>query len=75
MTTLSPKKRGRPILLGAHIDKQVQLYLKKIREHGGVITVSVVVAAARGILMAQDKSLLAELEVISLYRGIGHTIF
>ena len=60
MTTLSPKKRGRPILLGAHIDKQVQLYLKKIREHGGVITASVVVAAARGILMAQDKSLLAE---------------
>ena len=60
VTTLSPKKRGRPILLGAHIDKQVQLYLKKIREHGGVITASVVVAAARGILMAQDKSLLAE---------------
>ena len=49
VTTLSPKKRGRPILLGAHIDKQVQLYLKKIREHGGVITASVVVAAARGI--------------------------
>ena len=51
-------------LLG-HIDKQIQLYLKKIREHGGVVTASVVVAA-REILMAQDTSLLAE---FSLYRG------
>jgi hypothetical protein len=45
------------LLLGAHLDKQVQLYLKKIREHGGVITASVVVATARGILMAWDRSL------------------
>ena len=60
VTTLSLKKRGRPILLEAHIDKQIQFYLKKIREHGGVITASVVVAAAHGILMARDKSLLAE---------------
>lgn len=60
VTTLSPKKRGRPILLGEHVDKQVQLYLKKIREQGGVVTASVVVAAARGILMALNRSLLTE---------------
>ena len=66
MTILSLKKRGRPILLGAHIDKLVQLWLKKIREHGGVITASVVMAAALGILIARDKSLLAEFG--------GHTI-
>ena len=60
VSTLSPKKRGRPVLLGEHVDKQVQLCLKKIREQGGVITASVVVAAARGILMATNKSLLVE---------------
>ena len=60
VSTLSPKKRGRPVLLGQHVDKQVQLYLKKIREQGGVITASVVVAAAHGILMALNKSLLTE---------------
>lgn len=32
VSTLSPKKRGRPILLGQHVDKQVQLYVKKTRE-------------------------------------------
>ena len=60
MSTLSPKKCGRPILLGQHVDKRVQLYLKKIREQGGVITASVVVAAAHGILMALNRSLLVE---------------
>ena len=57
---LPPKKRGRPVLLGECIDKQVQLYLKKIRNQGGVVTASVVVAAARGILMSTDRSKLIE---------------
>ena len=47
---LPTKKRGRPLLLGEDIDKQLQLYL------GGVITASVVVAAARGILLASDRT-------------------
>ena len=60
VSTRSPNKHGQPNLLGQHVDKQVQLYLKKIREQGGVITASIVVAAARGILMALNRSLLAE---------------
>ena len=60
VTTLPPKKRGRHLLLGESVDKQLQLYLKKIREQGGVITALVVVAAARGILMAGNCSQLAE---------------
>ena len=60
VTVLPPKKRGRPFLLGEHVDKQLQLYLKKIRDQGGVITVSVVVAAARGVLLSSDRSKLAE---------------
>ena len=56
VTTLPPKKRGRHLLLA----ENVQLYFKKIREQGGVITALVVVAAARGILMAGNCSQLAE---------------
>ena len=33
---LQPKKRGRPLLLGKNIDAQIQLYLRKIRESGGL---------------------------------------
>ena len=59
---LPPSKRGRPLMLGNAIEQQLQLYLNKIREQGGVITASVVVAAARGILMSSDagKCKLAE---------------
>lgn len=57
---LPPKKRGRPLFLGRAVDEQVQLYLRKIRENGGVVTASVVVAAARGIVMSRDRTRLAE---------------
>ena len=60
VTNLPTKKRGRPFLLGEHDDQQLQMYLRKIRDHGGIITASVVVAAARGILMANDRSKLVE---------------
>ena len=48
---LPPNKRGRPFLLGEQIDKQLQLYVKKVRDQGGVIRALVSVAAAYGILM------------------------
>ena len=53
------KKRGRPLLLG-EIDKQLQPYLRKIRDQGGIVTASVVIAGARGILMSSDYRQLAE---------------
>ena len=59
LSTLPPKKRGRPTLLGEH-EKQLELYLRKIRQQGGVITASVVVAAARGIMISCDRSQLYE---------------
>ena len=58
--TLPAKKRGRPLMLGEDIDKQLQLYQQKVRDQGGVITASVVVAAARGILLSNDRSKLVE---------------
>ena len=54
---LCPKKQGRPLLLGATLDKQVQAYICKIREQGGVVCASVVVAAATGII---DKTKLVQ---------------
>ena len=55
VSTLPPRKRGRPCLLG-DVENQFKLYLSKIRDQGGVITASVVVAAARGILMCFSKT-------------------
>ena len=37
------------------MDEKLQLYLQKIREQGGVVTASVVVAAARGIMLSSDR--------------------
>ena len=59
VSTLPPRKRGRPCLLG-DVENQLKLYLSKIRDQGGVITASVVVAAVRGILMCCSPSQLVE---------------
>ena len=53
--TLPPKKRGRHLLLWEKLDQQVQLYLRKVREAGGVVTAAIVMAAAKGIVMSEDK--------------------
>ena len=59
VTVLPPKKRGRPFLLG-DLDQKVQLYLKKVRDAGGIVSAAIAVAAARGILVSCDRSKLAE---------------
>ena len=40
--------------------QKVQTYLKKVREGGGVVSARIAVAAAKGILLTCDRSLLAE---------------
>ena len=57
---LPPKKRGRPLLLRKNMDEQLKLYLKNIRDQGGIVTASIAVAAARGIVMAVDRQQLAK---------------
>ena len=59
ITKLHPKKRGRPLLLGAQVEEQVQMYLKKIREEGGVVSAFIAVAASKGILQSSDWTQLA----------------
>ena len=57
---LPVKKRGRKLLLGQDLDQMVQLYLRKVRDGGGAVSARIVMAAARGILLKCNRSLLAE---------------
>ena len=57
---LPPKKRGRPVLLGDDVDQKLQLYVRKVREGGEVITARILIAAARGIIAACNHSSLVE---------------
>ncbi len=52
--------RGRPLLLGDALDKQVQEMIRSIREAGGVINQTIVLSIARGIVSSHDRSLLKE---------------
>ena len=54
------KKRGRPVLLGKALDSKVQAYLSKLRENGASVSARIVIAAARGIVMTYDRSILEE---------------
>ena len=60
LAVLPAKKRGRRVLLGDNLDMKVQMYLKKVREGGGVVSARIAMAAARGIVLTCDRSLLAE---------------
>ena len=57
---LPTRKEAGNILLGEDTERQLQLYLKKIRDQGGVVTASIAIAAARGISFSTDSSRLAE---------------
>ena len=48
------------LLLGNTLDAKVQIYLKKVREGGGVISSRIVMAAAKGIVLSSEKLKLVE---------------
>ena len=52
-------KIGRPLLLGETLDQQVQAYLSKLRDSGGVINTTIAIAATTGIVRKKDSNLLA----------------
>ena len=54
------RPHGRPLLLGRNLDQKLQLYIRRVREGGGVISSKIVLAAARGIILSYDRSKLAE---------------
>ena len=51
------KKWGRRVLLGDNFDRKVQLYLNKVRK-GGLYQHELAMAAARGIVLTSDRSML-----------------
>ena len=55
---LPSKKKGRPLLLGDELDRQVQAYIGKVREGGCVVNSAIVIAAARGLVSKHDGRLL-----------------
>ena len=56
---LPMKKKGRPLLLGKKLDDAIQEYILKLREHGSAIN-TFVVAVAKGLALAMDRTRLAE---------------
>ena len=60
VNSLPERERGRSKLLGNDLDGKVQLYIKSVRDHGGVVSSGVVMAAARGILLSCAKEKLVE---------------
>ena len=66
------KKRVRPVLLGEYLDNKLQLYVKKVREGGGVLTARILIAGTRGITMACDRSRLVQFgEQVQLKSALG----
>ena len=55
---LDAKKRGHPYLFGEAMDRQLQEYIKSLREAKAVINSAIVISAAEGIIKSHDSNLL-----------------
>lgn len=51
--SLPIKQKGRPLLVGAKLDKAIQDYLVSLRSAGGVVNTAILLAAAEGIISAR----------------------
>ena len=58
ITKLECGKRGHPLLLEATMDKELQEYVKHLRDAGAVINAAIIMAAAQGIFKNHDSNLL-----------------
>ena len=47
-------------MLGEHLEKEVQSFIKATRDLGGMVNTQIVMATARGVIMSHDANLLAE---------------
>ena len=60
ISELPEKRRGRPLMLGKQLEKEVQSFIKAIQDSGGVVNTQIVIATTRGVIMSHDVNLLAE---------------
>ena len=54
------KRRGRPLLLPEEIDQLIKQFIQNMRVCGSPLSSSIVVAAAKGIALSKNQSLLRE---------------
>ena len=52
---LPTRKRGRPLLIGEELDRQVRVYLNAVRECSGAVNTAIVIAVGTGIVMKDRK--------------------
>ena len=60
---LPAKRMGRALLLGDELDKQVQEYIKSLRNGHAVVNTAIVLAVAEGIVKGHDANLLPSVEL------------
>ncbi len=60
LVSLPRRKRGRSLLIGDTLDHMIRNYILNLREAGGVVSVLIVIAAARGIIAHERKDMLSE---------------
>ena len=58
--SLPSAKRGRPLLLGEELDKQVQGYIRALRDEGGVVTIPLTMAIGTAIVESSNRMLLSK---------------
>ena len=74
VSVLSEKSRGRPLLIGSELEKQVKSFVGQLRSSWAVVNSAIVRAAARGIILAKYANLLEKIEGASTSRkNHGHS--
>ncbi len=58
VTKIVSKKRGRPLILGEELDKQVHMYVRTLGSNGCPINTAIVMATALGIVKSHNSNLL-----------------
>ena len=60
VASLPTKPQGRPLMLGKTLDTTVQEYITALRAAGGVVNISICMAAAEGIVISHDQGLVVK---------------
>ena len=60
ITALPLKKQGRPLALGESLDNQIQKYVCALQLAGTPVSCSLYLAAAEGIIVSKDRTVLTE---------------
>ena len=75
MQSFPERPHHRPLLLGDGLDEKLQLYIRILREGGGVVSSKIVMAAACGTILPYDRSKLAENGDMFIKIVTGHIYF